>query len=114
MYIPIEKADTEIGISFPSNNVSNEIEASAFRPVSKISSLNFLMQIPFEDYFHGSLERHEAEQILVNQDEGTFLVRENNNGYRISRTPDKSGLRRKHFILNVDENGRFSIDHKKF
>ena len=56
----------------------------------------------FEEYNHGHISRYEAEDLLSNEVEGTFLLREAEGGLRLSRVPHRFGNLARHFIVHRD------------
>ena len=53
----------------------------------------------WEEYSHGQMGKEEAERLLEGKKEGAFLIRINNNGYRLSRVPRNNGSRTAHFHI---------------
>jgi hypothetical protein len=113
LYIPINNSESEDTTQINLEMLgSNEPVHEELRPVARISSIDLQQQTPHQVYFHGDMEKKEAEKLLENQTEGTFIIR-NNGGYRISRVPFGNGSRIWHFILHTDEVGQFSISKQK-
>ena len=69
----------------------------------------------FEEYNHGDISRFEAEDLLSNEVEGTFLLRECEGGLRLSRVPHRFGNLARHFIVHRDRiNFYYLTSRQKF
>ena len=68
----------------------------------------------FDEYNHGDISRYEAEDLLSNEVEGTFLVREcEEGGLRLSRVPHRFGNLARHFIVHRDRTSCFYLTSRQ-
>ena len=67
-----------------------------------------------DEYNHGDISRYEAEDLLSNEVEGTFLVREcEEGGLRLSRVPHRFGNLARHFIVHRDRTNWFYLTSRQ-
>ena len=67
----------------------------------------------FDEYNHGDISRYEAEDLLSNEVEGTFLVRQCEGGLRLSRVPHRFGHLARHFIVHRDRINYFYLTSRQ-
>ena len=58
--------------------------------------------VSWGDYNHGELDREAAERRIAGELEGSFLIRENKGGLRITRLPHRNGSQMAHLRLYQD------------
>ena len=66
----------------------------------------------YQEYNHGEIDRHEAEERLTGKVEGTFLLRVSDGGLRLCRVPHTSGNQIRHFIVHKDRHDSYYLTSK--
>ena len=96
----------------------DEVQAVQVKSVDNNHSLRetVLTEDRFHEFNHGNISRYEAEDYLSSEVEGTFLVREcEEGGLRLSRVPHRFGNQARHFIIHRDRmNCYYLTSRQKF
>ena len=111
LYTPINSAPSEYETENTIIVQRPSFHDEQYQPLTRIEAQK---QTPFTDYLHGDMVREEAGNFLENQPEGTFIIRRNDGGYRISRVPSSNGSRLRHFVIHTNRDGQYSLSKKKY